>query len=364
MKQLRYSTTVRRGVATALMAALTLIGSYTLMAQEVSREYSREFRASKDVTVEIDNSYGNVNIEIWDEERVEIVVRVIADMADRERSERVIEMIDIEFIESGSKVGARTILARRLASATRGSEGRFSIEYFVKLPGDIPIDITNRYGNIALAEHSGQVTVNLRYGNLHATALTRGNERPVNHISLLYGDAFIEEANWLSVYTRYSKSFVAGSVQALLADSRYSSFRIENIGSMVAETNYDDFRITRINNIIADGSYSVYRLGTITGRIGLNARYGSFTAENLQRGFERVDIEVSYCNIVLPVDRSAQYSMDVRVRYGSVRYCEECIEVESDSRDGRSRQIVGVAGDGSSQAEINIVSSYSSIRLR
>lgn len=361
MKVLRYSKSIGALVlTTALMLPLLSAG-----AQELTKEYNKEYNVDETVTIALNNRYGNVSIETWNENRVEIFIKVIVDMPETQRPERILDMISVEFHESDNSVGAKTILDSRFSSAVRGINPKFTIEYFVKVPAANNLDIQNRYGNISLGEHSGQISIDLRYGDLFAVNLSRGNERPVNFISLQYGDATIEEVNWLSLRARYSKSLNIGRAQALLIDSRYSAIRIDETGSLVADTQYDEYRITTINNLIAEGSYTNYRTGTIANRLGLKARYGSFTAANVPDGFEKIDIEASYCNITLPIDASATYRINARVEYSTLRYCEECITIETSRNDSRYREITGIAGNGDNiTATVDISSKHGFVRLR
>lgn len=359
MKKLVYSIL-------AITAAVLLSSATPVNSQELTRDFSKSFTVNASRTVDLSNRYGDINIETWDKNEVLIEVKVTVEMNSTERSERLLELIEIEFFESDSAIGAKTILDDRFSSATRGvGSSRFRIDYMVKMPGQNGLTVANRYGNIKMNNHQGWVDIDLRYGNLFAGKLTRGNVKPVNTISVSYGKANIDEANWLSTIVRYTNDFNITRVQAMTLDSRYSKIIVESAGSIVADSKFDNINIDEIRNLVVDGAYTSIKLATLTNSLKLNVRYGSFEATTVPAGFESISIDAAYCGVGLGIDRSAKYRLDARVTYGSLSYCEECVDIQKRIIESNSREVSGVAGsDKSPAATVNINSSYGSVRLR
>lgn len=350
----------------ALIAAILLLSTTTATSQELTKDYSRSFTATSGKTVSISNRYGDVNIETWDRNEVSVEVRVTVEMTSRDRSERLIEQIEIEFFEADTAVGAKTVLGDRFSSTTRGvGTSRFSIDYTVKMPSQNNLTVLNRYGNIKMGTHPGRINIDLRYGNFYAMKLTRGNIKPVNLISISYGKASIDEANWLSAIIRYTTDFNVTNVQAMTLDSRYSKVIIDNAGSIVSDSKYDNISVREINNLVLDGAYTGVKLGTLTNSLKVNAKYGSIDATSVPAGFESISVDASYCGISLGINRSAKYRLDAKVNYASLSYCEECVDIQRRIIESNSREISGIAGsDKSPAATVNIRSSYGSVRLR
>lgn len=350
----------------ALAAMVIIIAAANTTAQEVTRKYSKVFSVSPSTAVVVSNRYGDVNVETWNRNEVSIEVVVTAEMATRDRSERVVEMISIEFSEGDNTVEAKTVLDSRFSTVTRGSgTSRFKIDYTVRMPGKNDMNITNRYGNVKIDEHPGWVNVNLQYGNLVALRLTRGNVKPLNCITLSYGRATIDEANWLSVVSRYASDFSIRKVQAMMIDSRYSKFIIDEAGSIVADSKYDNISVKAINNFVAETSYTNVKLSTLNNSLNLVARYGSFEATSVPSGFESLSVDASYCGVTLGIDRNAAYRLEAKVNYGSLSYCDECIDIRRRIVESTSRELIGVARpERNPTAIVNIKSSYASVRLR
>ena len=109
----------------------------------------------------------------------------------------------------------------------------------------MPLTWSNKYGNTDIDELHGLVNLDIKYGNLTAGKLTRGNIKPLNSLNLAYGKGTIDEAGWLDLTykIRRAASEIEKS-QALLLDSKYSKLSLGETSSVVGESKYDNIRIT------------------------------------------------------------------------------------------------------------------------
>jgi len=226
-----------------LISALFLI-SVTLQAQQVTKEYHKEFVAAPGTTVDISNKYGNATVQSWNQDQVVIDVKVTVEMPDKQRAEKLISYIDVQFNEEGNLVSAKTVIDEKFNFSVWGSKSRrYSIIYNVRMPVGADLKLSNRYGNTDIDELQGSVNLDIKYGDLLAEKLTRGNEKPLSKIALAYGKASIDEAGWLDLYVRYSPGMKISKSQALLLDSKYSKIQIGETSSMGGESKYDNVRI-------------------------------------------------------------------------------------------------------------------------
>lgn len=349
-----------------LSAILLLAGITSLSGQEITKDFSKTFALKPSMGVVLSNRYGDVTIESWDKNEVVINVKVTVELSSVEKSEKLISLINIEFFESDSAVGARTLLDDKFSTVTRGSgTNKFSIDYTVKMPGKASLDISNRYGNIKMADYPGRLNVDLRYGNFTALKLTRGNEKPVNSISISYGKGTIDEANWLSVVTRYTSGLSISKVQAMTLDSRYSKAIIDQAGSLVGFLKYDNLTIGEINNLSVEAGYTPIKVEKLNKSLELTTKYGSFTATTIPAGFDDISIEAGYTGINLGIDTQATYTLDVKTRYGSISYCEDCMDILRRVEESNSRELTAKAGnDPNSTSTVKIVSSYGAVRIK
>lgn len=334
-------------------------------AQEVSKEFRKEFVADKNTTIDISNRYGNVVVTSWNNDKVDIYVKVTIELPDRSRAERLLSMIDIQFNESQGTVSAKTVIDDRFSFSGWGtSNRRFSINYTVKMPYNSNFTLVNRYGNADIDELGGIVDLNVKYGNITVTRLTRQDEKPLNRIELQYGKGIVKEAGWLDVYLRYCGMFEMKSARAVLLDSQYSKIRAGEVSSLVGTSKYDTYNIEKISNIVLETGYTTVNVGTLARKFSLTGSYGSVNVDNVPKGFEMIDIDTRYTGVRIGIDDEASYRLNGRSSYNSIKYDEEKMTIKKRIVENTSTEIEGVIGKEASPAStVRISTSYGSVRL-
>jgi uncharacterized lipoprotein YehR (DUF1307 family) len=348
-----------------LFTALLLFTFTAAAQQEVTKEFHKEYSASQGTKLDLSNRYGDIIVETSETNQVVIDVKVTVRYPNRERAEKLLSYINVEFTESPSLISAKTEIDEKFNFTGWGGESRrFSIDYNVKMPVGMDLTLANRYGNTDLDDLNGLVDLDIKYGNLTATKLLRGNEKPMNTLSLAYGKGSIEEAGWLDANIRYCGNFTVNKSQALLLDSRYSKLQLGTTSSVVGETKYDNVRIESINNLVLDAGYADINIGTLTKKLVFDGGYGSFNIDRIPAGFESLEVDTKYMGVGLGIDENANYNLDARVSYGGLKFDEENFRNKRRIVENNSSEISGVVGKiESPSATVRVTSSYGTVRL-
>jgi len=358
MKKFHYKT------GTLLFITLLLI-SLSMRAEEVTKEFHKEYTPGPNTTLEINNRYGEVVIESWDKNQIVIDVKVTVELPSKEKAEKLISYIDVQFSENENLILAKTVIDDKFSFTGWGGESKkFRIDYNVKMPVKTALTLANRYGNTKINELTGPVNLDIKYGNLTAGKLTRGNEKPWNSLVLAYGKGSIEEAGWMTLNIRYTGNLDITKSTALLLDSKYSKLSLGEISSLVGESKYDNLRIGKIKNLDLDNGYSDVNIESLATKLRYEGSYGSFTVDNIPADFEMVDIETHYMGVKLGIAENASYQLDGHVRYGGLKYNEDNFKFERRIIENNSTEIAGIVGkEESPKAKVKVVASYGSVRL-
>jgi hypothetical protein len=348
-----------------LLAFSIFLLSAISVAQEVTKEFNKEYTAGPNTTLEISNRYGDVVVETSDQNQVTIYVKVTVEVPGRERAEKLLGYIDVQFSQEGDLIKAKTVIDDKFNfTGWGGGSKRFSIDYKVTMPERINFTLSNRYGNSDLEKITGLVKLDIKYGNLTADNLARGNDKPLNYLSLAYGKADIESAGWLDVSLRYSGDFQIEKGQALLLDSKYSKVKIEEISSVVGETKYDNIQIENINNLVLDAGYSDINIGELTKKLKFDGGYGNLAVESIPKGFESIETDSRYIGVKLGIDSEASYQLDARLSYGDLKFDENNFQHQRRIVENNSSETSGIVGKESSPSStVKISASYGSVRL-
>jgi len=208
------------------------------------------------------------------------------------------------------------------------------------------------------------VALDIKYGNLTAAKLSRGNEKPLSTLNLSYGKGSIEEAGWLDATIRYCGNFTLTKSQALLLDSKYSKAQLGSTSSVVGVTKYDNLRIENINNLVLEAGYTDINIGTLAKKLDLSVSYGSFNIDRVPAGFESIEVESRYTGVRIGIDESANYDLNGKVSYGGLRFNEENYRNTRRIVENNSSVIEGVVGkEEKPSSTVKVAASYGSIKL-
>jgi hypothetical protein len=343
---------------------LLLILSLSISAQEVTKDFHKEYSAGDKTTLQISNKYGDVVINSWDKDQVVIDVKVTVEMPNREKAEKLLDYINVEFSEADNLISAKTVIDEKFSFTGWGGSRKFRIDYNVSMPVNAALTLTNRYGNAEIDELHGLAALDIKYGNITAGKLTRGNVKPLNNVNLSYGKGSIEETGWLNLYLRYAGSMEINRSQALLLDSKYSKLILGETSSVVGESKYDNLQVDKINNLVLENGYTDVNIGTLKKKLQYTGSYGSFSIETIPAGFESLKVDTRYMGVRLGIEEGANYKLDARVTYGGLKYNEDNFKNQRRVIHNNSNEVAGIVGkEDSPESSVTIDASYGTVRL-
>jgi len=359
MKRSGYKTVIGLLIVLALFILPVIV-----LGADVEKKFNKEFSTHGIELLKINNRYGDVKVENWNDSRVVIDVVVTLEHPNQDKAEKLLSLIEIVFNENDNTIEARTEINSKFSlKSGMGQNKKFSIDYVVKMPPDLNFNVTNRYGSVRINELSGLVNIKVKYGSLYVDKLSRGNEKPLNSVLLEYGKGEIVESGWTQLTLRYVGKMLLGNAQAILLDSRYSTTHIEKVGSVVSDSKYDHLVIESMNNLMAEADYTKFEVESLSGKLDIEANYGSVNIQDIKKGFDFIDIASRYCSVKLDIEDDANYQLNIITRYGGISFDEEGADVIKRIYDNNSKSIEAVIGDKESNSTVKIKTSYGSVKV-
>ncbi len=335
-----------------------------LPPDKVIKKIHRGYPAGEKTVLTIQNKYGDVNLENWEKDSVSIDVTITVEYPDREKAQRLLGYLDVKFSGEGNNISAVTVIDSdfsRYSRGFRGDEKKFSIDYTIHAPVYINYNLLNKYGDAFINETGGKVNVEIRYGHLKINKLTRGNQKPLNNITLAYSKGSIEEANWLMLNIKYSRLEI-NRAKAIAGETKYSKLYTGDISSVVLESKYDTYRFGKLNNLIVEAGYGDIEADEVGKKIMLETRYTGVDVDRIPAGFSSIEVDNEYGHIKLDIDPGASYRLKGSTAYCTIHYPES----DRVSRITRttSSEVDGIVGkDPQPTATVKIKSRYGTIDL-
>lgn len=334
---------------------------------KINKSYQKEFKVDKESLLRIDNRYGQISIENWDQNSVLIEVEVTVEHSSKERAENMMSSITITLEQVGNEIRGITELDDKLTKSfgniTFGSSSKeLSIDYKIKMPKNLDVNLKNKFGDIFIDELTGLSVIELKYGNLKANRIIYGSNEPLSMLTLGYGNASIDEVDWMRFDIKYANVDIVKS-KAIVMLSKYSKVSVDLGSSLVVDSKYDTYTIGSIANLVGDSGYTTYRIKQLAKKLDIQSKYGDVRIETVDSKFESIAFIGSYSSIYAPIDQSVSYLIDGEASYGGVNYNSPArvSRIESNNKvtvNGR------VGENENPKASVNVKVRYGSAKLR
>ncbi len=325
---------------------LLALAVQNLPAQTSYCQIKRTYEATRESTLQISNRYGNVYFSSARNDSMDICATVTIEQDDRELGQKSRNLVSININKLNDLVSVETIFDEKFFSPSfRQGRKSFSVDLLIKAPDFINLDITNEFGNITMDELSGKFNARLSYGLLTASKLTRGNDNPINSISVDYGKVDIDEMNWMSAIIHNCSSVQIGKVQALLIKSDFSKIRINTANSMVTDSRSDIYTINSLRNIISKSEYSTIYIGKFTGKLLSTAKLGSIGIDELEKNFINIDITSSNSPVTIRTKKGVSFRSDIEAINAPVEFSTIGQPGIVRKRENNSVTYTGIYGD-------------------
>jgi hypothetical protein len=348
-----------------LVALILLIFAITAMSakdEEFTKKYKKEYEVKKGTQLQVENKYGNIDIKNWDKSLISIEVVITVRTSNEEKAQRLFDQIDIEFTESGNVISVKTDFDNDFSKFFKGSGDKLvDIFYSVYMPKDIPLNLSNKYGNVFINELTSTSSIDIKYGNLKANRIIHNDEKPLTQINLAYSNANIQQGVWIKFDIKYSKVEMDAS-KALVFLSKYSKVFITKGSSLVTESKYDTYRLGKFTNLVATAGYSNFKAEEISSKIMMETNYTDLNVDFVPAGFESIKIKTGYGNYNVIIDPDASYKLEGYAKYARINYPENSkVNRFNENNEFKVEGIVG--SNQNTGSSVAISSNYGNVRL-
>jgi len=276
------------------------------------RTISKTYTVGSDDRLSIENSFGNVSVETWDKNVIQVDVEIGVRASTDEKAQQMLDQINVTDHQGGHEIEFKTDIGRMggKGNNNRNEENRrFYIDYKISMPAKNPLHIENSFGKTNIPDFSGQANLTSKFGEL-----TTGKITNAKLIHVEFGKANI---GWLTnaevVFKFNSKSTVAG----------------------------------------------------ISGNSKVDVEFCSQVNISIDDAIKELSVYESYSTINLRVSPSLSAQFEVYTNFGSYKN-KTSFNISEENEDDNSgpkfdKNYSGTAGSGA--AKIKIKSSFGSVRL-
>ena len=320
----------------------------------------KEYNVNSDALFKVKNSYGNLNITSWNENRVVIEVHIKTNGNDEDRVQERLNEIDVDFENDPNMVSAITRFGDRKNSWgwSWGNRKKVSVQvnYTIKLPVKNSVNLNNDYGSIILDRIDGHAKISCDYGKMEIGELRgRNNELRFDYTSRSTFD-YINSAEIVADYSGFTIE-KAGNLN-IKAD--YTNAVVEEMENLEYSSDYGSIEVNNVQNVNGNGDYIGVKLGTVHGNVSINSDYGSIKIDRMAPDAGNLEIRSDYTGIKIGYDPGYHFDFEISTEYAGVSGKDD-FEINISKEKSNEKYYKGYYGQANSGNRVIITSDYGGI---
>lgn len=361
------------------ISSLMIGGLYSnvFAKDKFTKNVSKEFVINSDGKVELSNQYGRIDVRSTSSDKVSIDIEFVVHAKNESTAEDIFERINIEFENNKGFVKAKTDISSN--KSWWGSSWKnydMQINYSVNLPRTVKLDVDNKYGDVYISELENDLNLEIDYGTFNVGSIhdlvlqakySSGEIETCHNLNadLAYvrdGDGLeIDECQNAIIDSKYSKVQIK-QAEEIKSDAGYDKYEIDAVGFFEIDGNYNDITLDRVDHLKADCRYTSIEVEDLTTSLDANIGYRGIEVNNVQEGFEILEVEGSYSSVRVSMADGASYSVDLSANYGEIDIDDVDINISHRVKDGSASVIKGEKGNGG--GKVSIDTRYGSIKIQ
>lgn len=345
---------------TCLITSILVLLPGFLSGQAFSekRTFRKSLKVNKEMTLEVRNKYGTIHILPSKSDSVNITAEIEASAQNREKADKMLEGINVNITESNYNIIARTDFTQSLSMIFEDFKGmtkkliqydsRIQINYSITAPEYLNLRIENKYGDVYMENSSGNTSVTLSNGSFKAGSLTKAHD-----LKLSFCDATISKVEDAIIDASFSELMI-GESEYLKISSISSKFELKHAGRINADSKRDKFYIGNLSSLHGESYFTDFRIEKLSSDVDLTTKYGSFTAELIEKGFKGASINSGYSDLYLAFDPSVSYNLEIRHTNTSLTLPETNTKLEKKPVGEENKEFITFGTVGKNTGNINV----------
>ncbi len=342
-------------IPTVALAYNGFKGQYTK-----EKKVKKEFTVNPDARLKIDNSYGNVNIVSWSQNKTVIEVFIKTNGNNEERVQEKLDEIEVDFNGSASFVSATTKFdsggGRSWWKSWKSSNVNMEIRYEIKVPVTNDIDISNDYGGITINEIQGNAKISCDYGQFTIGKLLGDNN------SLNFDNTHNVSIEYIKSgrITADHSSFNLEKAEKIELNADHTKSEFGEVQDLNYVCDYGKLQAGTIGELTGRGDFLSTTFETIQGNVNLNTSYGSLRINELAPSAGDVVIQSDFTGVKIGYNSGYNFTFNISLEYAGLSGKED-LEITKNRIESSDKYYEGYYGNENSQNNININSEYGGV---
>ncbi len=343
MKQLHYKI--------AFFLAIMLLSSVAFGQDKLSKDIKKSFPLTNDGALYLENKYGNVFINGWDENSIKFEISVEVRGKNLDKAKDLLKRINPEFVSTSSQIVVKTEITEKNPSffnkyikkigPLNSEKSNSDINYTIYLPREAAVEVYNKYGDIIVSDWNGTLIADVEHGDLRITS-----DLADSKLSIKYGKLRANTLNKTAINAKDATISFEKS-ETLKLESDGSTMSLDEVGELDINSNKDDIEISSIDNVHGTIKYSQVTLMDIMSKVNLNLNLAELRLKKFGTSAPIVNVHQKSSEVYVNISET-NFNFSAELEQGVLRIPKTMRDINSKVLDEKNkiRQIRATYGEG------------------
>ena len=324
-----------------IVCSFLLLFSHNIVAQNKhSKEIKETHTLSQKGTLYLDNKYGDVFLNGWDKNTIEIVINIEATGKNEDKAKSLLNRIRSSIVATKNQVIIKSEISDKEVSffnkyinkidPFKNEKTNTSINYTIYLPNRSEVEVYNKYGDIIIKDWNGKLKAEVEHGDIRTTdSITTSN------ISVKYGRLKANTLHKSSVKLKDATLSVNNS-DDLKIDSNGSEIKLDVINKLELYSNKDNIEINELNNVFGNIKYSTVTFNTIKDNVNFDIDLGELRILKFDTKAPIVNINHESSEIYINISET-NFNFNAKLEQGVLRIPQTMQNIDSEVLDKKNK---------------------------
>lgn len=333
---------------TLIGLVLFLIGwtNPSLASQELTKEWSKTYAVDADATLSVNNKFGDIVLTTWDQNTIEVKVTITVEDGSEKSAQKTLDAISIQDKSSKSRVELKTDMDSKGNSGNR----ELSIDYEIKAPASLHLELKNAFGGISVPNIQGSVALDVSYGSFKAGVLSAKE----NALIFNFSNGIIEQFGGGSITFNYGTLDIDDCKTSVIKSS-FSTINLDAVTDLTLDSQYDKVSIDQAGTLKVEAAFTAFDIDHVNTLIDAKIQYSGFEVDHIDAGFKSIKIDSEMGSVELNIASDASYNFRAAAFMGDVSLPSKAV-VEKRIEKMHVKDLIGHLGDkpGERMVEVEV----------
>ena len=317
---------------TIVYCVLVLL-SYGIQGQnKLSKEIKKTYSLTNDGALYLENKYGDVYINGWDKEEIEIVANIEANGKNTEKAEELLSLINSSIEVSNKQIIVKSEISKKKRGffnkyfskidPFKNEKANTIINYTISLPKSAEIEISNKYGDVIISDWNGKLKTTVEHGDIRILdSITNSS------LSIAYGK--------LRANTLYKTNILAKDVSISLnnsnlikLDSNGSDITVDTVFNLELNSNKDNLEVNKVDTVFGTVKYSTITFNNGSKNVNLDLNLAELRILKFSTAYPNIIVDQRSSEVYINISET-NFKFNAQLEQGVLRIPKSLNDINS-----------------------------------